>query len=182
MQVRTIAALSTFIVLAGCSQLKQVIGGGGEDPLGAAARAELIDAQQRVVGRAAFEPTPTGMLIRLTLTDATPGTHGIHLHQVGSCLAPGFESAGGHLNPFARKHGFRDAAGPHAGDLPNIVVPEGGQLQVELLAREVTLSEGAAALLDTDGAAIVLHAGADDYRTDPAGDSGPRIACGIIRR
>src|SRR3546814_2107316 len=104
-----------------------------------------------------------------------------HIHAVGKCDPPEFESAVDHFNPEQKKHGFHSEAGEHAVDLPNVHVPENGMLQVEYLTREVTLAEGApASLFDADGSALVVHADPDDYRTDPAGDAGGRIACGIL--
>ena len=105
------------------------------------------------------------------------GEHGIHVHEVGECSAPDFKSAGGHFNPEEDEHGLMNEAGPHAGDMPNIHVPENGKLHIEVLNQRVFLSDG---LLDDDGSAIVIHQGPDDYKTDPAGNAGPRIACGVI--
>ena len=111
---------------------------------------------------------------------------------MGKCDPPKFESAGGHFNPEGRKHGYYNQAGPHAGDLPNLHVPDTGRLTVETLAREVTLSGDRAKgdllaavksdLLAGNGTALVVHAGVDDYKTDPTGEAGGRIACGVIRR
>ncbi|NUQ21335.1 MAG: superoxide dismutase family protein, partial [Gemmatimonadaceae bacterium] len=107
---------------------------------------------------------------------------GSHLHAVGQCNAPDFASAGGHFNPSSKMHGFRNPAGHHAGDLTNVSIPESGALRVELLAPGVRLGPGDGTLLDADGAAVVIHALADDYQTDPAGASGTRIACGVVQR
>jgi Cu-Zn family superoxide dismutase len=126
--------------------------------------------------------TPNGVLLAARLTRAPAGVHGFHLHETGKCDAPSFESAGGHFNPTKGDHGFYAANGPHAGDLPNLHVPADGRLELEVLAAGVSLAAGANNLLDTDGAALVLHAGADDYKTDPAGDAGDRVACGVIVR
>jgi Cu-Zn family superoxide dismutase len=118
-------------------------------------------------------------LITLELTAAPPGAHGFHIHTTGKCEPPKFESAGGHFNPDESKHGFLNPEGPHAGDMPNIHVPESGKLTVEVLNTLVTVG-GENALLDEDGAALVLHADPDDYKSDPAGHAGGRIACGVI--
>jgi Cu-Zn family superoxide dismutase len=139
----------------------------------------LQDASGKEVGTATLVTTPSGTLITLDLTAAPPGTHGFHIHSAGKCEPPEFESAGGHFNPDKTKHGLLNADGPHAGDMPNVHVPDGGKLTVEVLNSLVSLS-GESALLDEDGSALVLHAGADDYRTDPAGHAGGRIACGVI--
>jgi superoxide dismutase, Cu-Zn family len=143
------------------------------------ASAVLKDAQGAEVGKATLTTTPSGVLIRLDLTALPAGEHAFHIHAVGKCEPPKFESAGPHFNPDTTKHGLMNPEGPHAGDMPNLHVPEGGKLQVEVLNPTVTLS-AESALLDEDGSAIVVHAGADDYQTDPAGNAGDRIACGVI--
>jgi len=143
------------------------------------ASAVLKDASGKEVGAATLTVTPSGVLISLDLTAVRPSEHGFHVHTTGKCEPPDFKSAGPHFNPDQTKHGFMTPEGPHAGDLPNLHVPADGNLQVEVLEPNVTLS-GEAPLLDADGSALVIHAGADDYKTDPAGNSGDRIACGVI--
>ena len=113
-------------------------------------------------------------------TGVAPGTYGIHLHAVGKCDAP-FESAGPHFNPGNHKHGMMSGEG-HAGDMPNLHVPQSGELVVEVLNSAVTLAKGKPnSLLDNDGASLVIHAKADDYKSDPAGNAGDRVACGVIQ-
>jgi len=141
------------------------------------ASAVLKDAQGTEVGKATLTTTPSGVLISLDLTAVPPGDHAFHIHTTGKCDPPDFKSAGGHFNPEEDKHGLMNPAGPHAGDMPNIHVPDNGKLKIELFNPLVHLGDG---LLDDDGSAIVIHAGADDYKTDPAGDAGARIACGVI--
>jgi superoxide dismutase, Cu-Zn family len=143
------------------------------------ATAELKDAKGDVVGKAELTATPRGVLINLDLVTVPGGEHAFHIHAVGKCEPPDFKSAGPHYNPDETKHGLMNAEGPHAGDMPNLHVPRDGKLQVEVLNRMVTLNEKAA-LLDQDGSALVIHAGADDYLTDPAGNAGDRIACGVV--
>jgi superoxide dismutase, Cu-Zn family len=143
------------------------------------ASAVLKDKDGKEVGNVAFTDTPSGVLMRLDLTAVPPGEHALHLHAVGKCEPPDFKSAGGHFNPDKTKHGLMSDEGPHAGDLPNIYVPESGKITLEVLAPLVTL-KGDPALLDDDGSAIVIHDGADDALTDPAGNAGKRIACGVI--
>jgi Cu-Zn family superoxide dismutase len=143
------------------------------------ATASLKDASGKEVGTAALTETPSGVLIRLDLTAVPAGEHALHFHAVGKCEPPDFKSAGPHFNPAEHKHGLENPAGPHAGDMPNLHVPGDGKLSIEVLNQAVTLS-GKSALLDGDGAALVIHAAADDYRTDPAGNAGDRIACGVI--
>jgi Cu-Zn family superoxide dismutase len=110
-----------------------------------------------------------------------PGTRAFHIHEVGRCEPP-FESAGGHFNPTGKQHGKDNPGGPHAGDLPNLEVPQSGGLKIEVTAKNVSLDGGRDALLDADGAALVVHADPDDYTSDPAGRAGKRLACGVIRR
>ncbi len=144
----------------------------------AGATATIHDASGNLVGNAAFTDTHDGLLVTGNVSNVGLGAHGIHIHTVGKCEAP-FTSAGGHFNPGGKKHGFKAADGPHLGDLPNIHTPSAGSLAFEFMLPGVTL-KGNNALLDADGAAIVIHATQDDYMTDPAGNSGARIACGVI--
>jgi superoxide dismutase, Cu-Zn family len=145
------------------------------------ASAVLKDPQGNEIGKATLVATPSGTLVTLELTAAPPGAHGFHIHTTGKCEPPDFASAGGHFNPDETKHGLMNPEGPHAGDMPNIHVPENGKLTVEVLNPLVTLSKESA-LLDEDGSALVLHADPDDYVTDPAGHAGGRIACGVITK
>jgi Cu-Zn family superoxide dismutase len=125
-----------------------------------------------------FTDTYAGLLIRGTVSELGLGAHAIHVHAVGRCDPP-FTTAGPHFNPENRQHGFRSPNGWHLGDLPNIDTPASGRLTFEFLLPGVTL-RGKNALLDADGASIIIHASRDDYVTDPAGDSGSRAACGVI--
>jgi Cu-Zn family superoxide dismutase len=126
---------------------------------------------------------PAGVLVKLAFTEGAPaGTHAVHLHETGRCEPPDFTSAGGHFNPTKASHGFLDAEGPHAGDLPNVHLPANGMLTVEFVASHATLRPSPTSLLDPDGAAVVVHEGADDYRTDPAGSAASRVACGVVQR
>lgn len=146
------------------------------------AHVQLKDRDGKPVGEAMLRETANGVIVTAKLRNLPPGEHGFHVHEHGVCEPP-FESAGAHFNPGKRSHGFEDPKGPHAGDLPNVVVPASGELDVEFLARDLTLREGARnSVIDADGAALVVHAKADDYSSDPSGDSGDRIACGIIER
>lgn len=143
------------------------------------AHAVLKDKDGKEVGTVDLTDTPNGVLMHLDLTAVPPGDHGFHVHAVGKCEPPDFKSAGGHFNPDETKHGLMTANGPHAGDMPNLFVPENGKITLEVLAPLVTL-KGDPALLDDDGSALVIHAAPDDYQSDPAGNAGDRIACGVV--
>lgn len=149
---------------------------------GRSATAPLSVAGGQAVGTLTLRDAPGQPLtIQGELSGLPAGTHGIHFHAAGQCDAAGeFASAGAHFNPASRKHGLESAEGPHAGDLPNLVVGSDGRAVVRMTTARVTLGREAASLLDADGSAVVVHAASDDQRTDPAGNSGARIACGVI--
>lgn len=146
------------------------------------ATANIMDLEGKSLGILELEMMDGHVHISGELSGLPPGDHGIHIHEKGVCDAAGkFESAGGHFNPSAHQHGKDNPEGPHAGDLPNITVqPEAAAALVDLTSEGVSLSDGNEALLSGDGAAIVVHADPDDYKTDPSGNSGDRIACGVI--
>jgi Cu-Zn family superoxide dismutase len=143
------------------------------------ASATLKDKDGKEVGQVVLTRAEDGVLMNVTLTGIAPGDHAFHVHTTGKCEPPDFKSAGAHFNPDQTKHGMMNSEGPHSGDMPNLHVPESGKLQVEILNTLVSL-DGNAALLDDDGSALIVHAGADDYKTDPAGNAGDRIACGVV--
>ncbi|NLY80061.1 MAG: superoxide dismutase family protein, partial [Lysinibacillus sp.] len=144
------------------------------------AKATMIDTEGNEMGIVQFMETSEGVKVQVQLKNVPDGEHGFHIHEVGKCEKPSFESAGAHFNPDGRKHGFENPQGPHAGDLPNVVAKE-GIVNVEFVAEGFTLKKGQKhSLFDEDGSSIVLHEAPDDYKTDPAGDSGARIACGVI--
>lgn len=148
--------------------------------VGERAVAPLRDAEGRVMGMALFVQEAQGVRISVTVKGLTPGEHGIHIHAVGKCEPPDFLSAGPHFNPTNKKHGLNNPEGPHAGDLPNLVVGEDGSAVYEHITNLVTLTPGELSLFDEDGSSLVIHANPDDQITDPAGNSGARVLCGVI--
>lgn len=175
--VAGIAALS-FGAAAGSIEAVQPYAHHGKSS-GEPKRVEIKDTRGRVFGRAVISGGAAGVVIRVTLDKAAAGVHALHIHEVGVCQAPAFESAGDHLNPTGRAHGMLSGNGPHAGDLPNLHVPAGGAVEAEFFVDGVMLT--ASSLLDANGSALVLHAKADDHHTDPAGGAGDRIGCGEIK-
>jgi Cu-Zn family superoxide dismutase len=145
------------------------------------AEATFHDLQGRNVGKAILTQTANGVLIEMELSNVAAGEHGFHIHETGTCdAADGFKSAGGHYEPSQHQHGYLDASGPHAGDMPNQFVGRDGTLRAHVLNPNITLSDGPASLFDADGSAIVVQAGPDDYNSPPAGNAGDRIACAVI--
>lgn len=153
-------------------------------PVGAAARASLVDGTGAAAGTATFRQGATGVLIRVEATGLTPGWHGLHLHGVGQCEGPKFTSAGAHVKPGGSTavHGLLNADGPESGDLPNLYAGADGRGFAEVFTADAALVDGAGGpnLLDADGAAILIHAAADDHAAQPIGGSGDRVACGVI--
>ena len=151
-------------------------------PAAGAATAVMRDASGRTVGTAAFGEVAGGVRLTLQVSGLTPGRHGIHVHAVGQCEPAAFTSAGPHFNPEVKQHGLSNAAGPHAGDLPVLVVAGTGQASYSATSPRVSLGAGPDSLFDADGSALVIHADDDDQMTDPTGNSGDRIACGVLVR
>ena len=144
---------------------------------GATATASLRTAQGAEAGRATATEVAGGLRFTLDATGLPPGTHGLHVHMVGRCDAPTFETAGSHWNPTQMKHGSMNPQGPHQGDLPNLVIDSSGRGTVGATMPGARMAN----LMDADGAAMVVHAAADDLKTDPTGNSGGRIACGVFQ-
>jgi Cu-Zn family superoxide dismutase len=144
--------------------------------------ADLLDGQGKSIGGATLIQEKAGVRIVVKASGMTPGAHGFHIHAVGECHGPDFKSAGGHFNPFMKKHGRNNPEGPHAGDLPNLVVGSDGTVKAEVMATLVTLGDGPNSLFQPGGTCLVIHAAADDEVTDPAGNAGARVACGVIVR
>jgi len=146
------------------------------------AKTELLNAKGAPVGTATFSEKSNGVQLDLKVSNLPPGLHGFHIHAVGKCEAPDFASAGPHLNPEGKQHGWDNPLGHHLGDLQNLNVGPDGKANVRVLVPGVTLGEGANSLFHEGGTALVIHAKPDDGKTDPAGNAGARIACGVITR
>jgi superoxide dismutase, Cu-Zn family len=166
--------LASLAALGACTTL-------GEVPTSRVATGTFRLANGLPAGTALITASADRLTLTLAATGLSAGVHGIHLHTVGKCEAPGFTTAGGHLNPAGHQHGTSNPAGSHLGDLPNLTIDSQGRgvLSVQING---SLSEAEAALFDIDGTAIVIHAAPDDYKTDPSGNSGERIACAVLKR
>lgn len=158
----------------------------GTEPAALAASAELQNAEGDVVGNVNITESSSAdgpfLTVQVGLepdSGIAPGEYGFHLHQVGACT-PSFDAAGDHINPEGAAHGLLNPAGPHPGDLPNLVVRDDGTTTYVVSTQLVNLGGGDTGLFDDDGSALMLHAQADDYITDPSGTSGDRIACGVV--
>ena len=147
----------------------------------ALAQATLITSDGRALGSVDLIPSGDGYELAGTVSGITPGPHGVHLHAIGLCEGPEFTTAGGHLNPGLHQHGSINPIGQHLGDLPNLVADQSGSARLTLGLRG-TRADLDHDLFDSNGTALVVHADADDYKTDPSGNSGKRIACGVLKR
>ncbi|WP_442603828.1 superoxide dismutase family protein [Paenibacillus sp. KN14-4R] len=142
---------------------------------------EIKNGKGEKIGDASFSQEKDGLHIKVIVSNLTPGEHGIHFHETGKCEGPDFASAGAHFNPLHKHHGLKNPKGPHAGDLPNLVVGEDGKAAMEFVTKMVTLQPNEFnSLMKKDGTSLMIHEKADDMITDPAGNSGARIACGVI--
>jgi Cu-Zn family superoxide dismutase len=176
---RRLAAL----VLAGSAMILPAIASADHHEAGAKTQTvALVGAQGQTLGMASLEQTPAGVLISVSASGIGEGEHAFHVHEKGLCdPAGGFASAGGHFAPGGTAHGYRDAKGHHAGDMPNLFAGADGKVRAQVLNQAVSLSgTGEGALFDADGSALVIHAGPDDYASQPAGAAGGRIACAVI--
>lgn len=151
------------------------------DTSSVSATANMKGVDGNGLGKVSFSQTTEGVLLQVQLQGLKSGVHAIHIHETGKCEGPDFKSAGGHFNPDNDSHGYLVGRDSHAGDMPNFTVSSDGKATVEIMNPDVTLTEGKpGALLGGSGTAVVVHAGADDYKSQPAGDAGERVACGVI--
>jgi len=146
------------------------------------AHADFISAQNEKIGTAGLTQTDAGVKIDVNVTHLPPGTHAFHIHTVGKCEVPEFKSAGGHFNPAGKQHGKDNLNGPHAGDMLNFAVGADGIAKFSTTNSGVTLGDGPNSLYHEGGTALVIHEKPDDYKTDPAGNAGNRIACAVIQK
>jgi superoxide dismutase, Cu-Zn family len=165
--MRTILILAAMALLTACETVREPVGG---------APMPLVNSAGQTIGTVVAWQTSGGISFRVRASGLPHGLHGIHVHPIGRCDPPDFASAGTHWNPLGKKHGINNPEGPHAGDLPNVEVAANGVLNQTVVLPHATLAE----LLDADGAAILIHANADDYVSQPSGNSGAKIACAVI--
>jgi len=169
-------AMAGLLLVAACGAMV------GAEKERQSATAEIKDGKDQVVGQAKFKAAGAGVEMSVKLTNLSPGVHAIHLHAVGKCDAPDFKTAGGHFNPANKKHGTENPEGHHAGDLPNLTVGPNGESVFSSSIPEVTLAgTGPNSLFHEGGPSVVVHEQPDDMKTDPAGNAGARIACGVIQ-
>jgi Cu-Zn family superoxide dismutase len=142
--------------------------------------AQLIDANGKAIGTVEMSEDSNGVTLKMTAAGLPAGTHGVHLHEKGMCEGPKFESAGAHWNPASKQHGRDNPMGAHLGDLANMEAADGAEASSTYLVAGVTMGGATNALADADGTSLVVHAKADDYKTDPSGNSGDRIACAVL--
>ena len=189
--LRLTTATAILLGAAACARAAQTPSSEPPEPVMAVAEVttanvELRDPAGAPAGTARLTGDEDGTIHLVVHAERLPpGTHGVHFHAVGSCQrgdSTAFASAGGHHNPLAHKHGLENPDGPHAGDLPNLTVDANGVGHLDTRTARATLRPGPASLFDADGSALVVHAAEDDQKTDPSGNSGARIACGVVTK
>lgn len=180
--VRRLVLFLPFIAIAACGPKTETLGRVGGAPPSLLLSTRLLTAEGNSLGEVELLQMADGVQVIANVKGLPAGQYAMHLHAVGRCAGPDFASAGPHFNPAGKQHGRDNPQGAHAGDLPNLAIGDKGTGDMNLMLPGLRLADGAAPLLDGDGAAVVLHAKADDYRSDPAGNAGTRIACGEIRK
>ncbi|GKV54942.1 superoxide dismutase-like protein YojM [Sporosarcina sp. NCCP-2222] len=181
MKTLPLLLLAAVLLIAGCSKKDTKLPVSAEKV--EAIVSPLIDKDGTEIGNVTMSEDAKGVTISIEAEGLPPGLHGVHIHETAVCTPPTFESAGSHFNPTKKEHGFDNPKGFHLGDLPNVEVGEDGKVEAQVTTADLTLKPGAdMSLLDKDGSALVIHEGQDDYKTDPAGNSGARIACAEINK
>ena len=170
--MRVVAVVVAAFLVAGCASMGT--------PTDNTARAELRNAGGQTVATATLTQVGGALRVVIEARGLPPGVKGVHVHAVGKCDPSDFTSAGSHFNPQGKQHGALNPQGPHAGDLPNLTIGADGKGRLESTTQLLTLASGPTSVFDADGSAIVIHAAPDDFKTDPTGNSGARIACGVI--
>ena len=173
--MRALAASVALLMLAGCASMST-------SASGTTALAELRNVGGQPVGTATLTQVDDVVRIVIEAQGLPAGIKGLHIHEIGACDGPTFSSAGGHFNPLGKQHGSLNPQGAHAGDLASITIGADGKGRMETTTPLITLATGSTSLFDADGSALVIHAAPDDFRTDPTGNSGARIACGVVER
>jgi Cu-Zn family superoxide dismutase len=191
MRPRFLPLVAALFCISAASARSSVVGGVVAANAGAvaanatkSAHADLVNAQGAAVGHAKLTATGKGVRISVAVSQLVPGEHGIHIHNVGKCEGPAFTTAGGHFNPTSAHHGIHNPADPHPhlGDLPNLTVDANGKGKLSFLIPGATLDPGPNSLFHDGGTALVIHAKPDDLISDPSGNSGDRVACGVIQQ
>ena len=191
LRLSIVAAVSAAVLISACQKPQEPaandmastndMGTMNEATPGAAMQsAQLVDAQGKAIGQVAMSEDGNGVTLKVTAAGLPAGMHGVHLHEKGMCEGPKFESAGAHWNPMTKQHGRDNPMGAHLGDLANMDAAAGAEASSTYLVAGVTMGGTSNALADADGTSLVVHAKADDYKTDPSGDSGDRIACAVL--
>jgi superoxide dismutase, Cu-Zn family len=178
-----LCAAAAFVAGPALAQHEHGAAGTAAAATGATAHADAIDTTGKKVGMVMLQDTPHGVLVTTDVKGLPAGEHGFHFHEKGLCDArQKFTTAGSHFTAGKAQHGLLVAAGPHGGDMPNAIVGADGTFKSQLLNTGVTLAPGPKSLADTDGSALIIHAKADDYKTQPTGDAGDRLVCAVVAK